>query len=184
MIWNHKEITDTFMDIVPNEKERDYTLINPASFDVRIGHGFKTEQHREGKFTPAETIQPSVFGETRTLQDGEIYWLKPAELILVSMYEKITVPLDLAMQFFLKSSRAREGYDHVYAGWVDPGWSGYLTLEIKNNLAFTSLPITPGLRIGQVVVHDMSSESVPYSGRYQGATSIEASKPKAYDIIL
>ena len=38
---------------------------------------------------------------------------------------------------------------HSTAGYVDPGWDGYLTLELSN---VANLPITiyPGMKIGQI----------------------------------
>ena len=61
----------------------------------------------------------------------------------------------------LKSSRAREGYQHALAGWIDPGWVGSkLTLELKNNRRYRSLPLYPGMRIGQIVFHTMSQTPI------------------------
>jgi len=67
------------------------------------------------------------------------------------------MPEHVAGLFFLKSSRAREGYENLHAGYADPGWNGsVLTLELKNSRQLLPLPLWPGLKIGQMVFFHMS----------------------------
>jgi len=62
------------------------------------------------------------------------------------------MPNDVCGMFCLKSSRAREGYEHSHAGFADPEWCGSkLTLELVNARRLHSLPLYPGLKIGQMV---------------------------------
>ena len=60
------------------------------------------------------------------------------------------MPDDLVARLEGKSSLGRLGLlIHSTAGYVDPGWDGYLTLELSN---VANLPITlyPGMKIGQI----------------------------------
>lgn len=141
-------------------KQPDHALVNPASVDIRIGQYLKYE---------TETIW-------NLLVQGP-YTLQPKEFVLVSTYEHLLVPLDLAVELKLKSSRAREGFDHSLAFWFDPGWDGIGTLEVHNMNRFQALELSYGLRFAQIIVHKLDRPVVSaYDGRYQHATSVEAAK--------
>jgi len=58
----------------------------------------------------------------RTEEDP--YYLAPSEFVLAETIETFNLPDDISAQFVLKSSRAREGLNHLLAGWCDPGWHG------------------------------------------------------------
>jgi dCTP deaminase len=88
------------------------------------------------------------------------FLLHPGEFVLAETFEKFRIPERLSAQFVLKSSRAREGYQHLLAGWIDPGYRGRLTLEIKNIRRYHEIPLWSGMRIGQLVFHSMSQVPV------------------------
>ena len=79
----------------------------------------------------------------------EPYQLKPGQFVLCSTAEKVTLPDDIAGQLMLRSSATRKGFDHCLAGFVDSGWSGELTLELRNNLQLNFLEIQAGMRLVQ-----------------------------------
>lgn len=81
----------------------------------------------------------------------ESYQLKPQEFILGHSTEILNLPDDIGAELYLKSSRAREGFDHAKAVWIDPGFSGSITLEIRNNLRYNNLTLYEGLKIAQLV---------------------------------
>ena len=140
----------------PTEKE----LLNPASIDIRIGGNFI----REG-------------GVSMPLEGFIV--VEPGERILVSTHEIIYVPPQLAIELRLKSSRAREGWNHALAFWFDPGWKGIGTMELINSNRHTRLNLHRGMRIAQIIVHGLSSPvDKGYDGRYQGAMGVEAAKPE------
>lgn len=140
-------------------KEPDMGLINPASIDIRIGAQLKYEDD-----------------STYDLTKGP-YLLQPKEFVLVSTYEHLMVPNDLVIELKLKSSRARQGFDHSLAFHFDPGWDGYGTLEVHNMNRYRSLTLEYGLRFAQIIVHTLDVPCTsPYQGRYQGATSVESVK--------
>jgi len=80
------------------------------------------------------------------------------------------LPDSISAQFVLKSSRARDFYGHMLAGWADPGWHGSkLTLELKNERRHHPLPLYPNLKIGQMVFFRMSAvplKSYALTGHY------------------
>ena len=124
-------------------------LLNPASLDVRLGDHLMIESIESPDLQRLDI-------SNRTQDDP--YLLLPGEFCLAETLERFDLPEDVSAQFVLKSSRAREGLNHLLAGWCDPGWHGSkLTLELKNERKHHPLPLYPGLKIGQMVFHEMSS---------------------------
>jgi len=116
------------------------------------------------------------------IQDDDPFMLHPGEFVLGSTLEKLTLANDLVARIEGKSSLGRLGLMiHSTAGFIDPGWSGNLTLELAN---VSRLPITLyfGMRIGQISFQHMTTEvDRPYgskelSSRYQGQQSPTASR--------
>ena len=138
----------------------DPELVNPASIDIRVGDSF----------IPECGATPQSFG-------GDTLMVSPKARFLVSTLEKLIVPSEYAVELRLKSSRAREGWDHALAFWFDPGWSGIGTMELVNLNQYTSLGLHTGMKIAQIIVHQLSSPVARgYEGRYQGASTVEAPK--------
>ena len=143
----------------------DETLVSPASVDIRIGNHVIVESK--------EFIKLAIDDYSIDLP----MLIEPGDFILVETLETLKVPNGYAVEMKLKSSRAREGWNHSLAFWFDPGWHGVATMELHNVSRFQILRLYPGLRIGQIIVHRLSGDAInPYKGKYQGATSVEMSK--------
>lgn len=146
----------------------DPDLINPASIDVRIGDTAKVETE-EGWW--------DLDISDRTKESP--LWVTPKEFLLVAAEPTFNMPDNIAGEFRLKSSRAREGWNNCLAVWLDPGWTGSkLTLELINECRFTRLPLYPGLKIGQVIFYRCDRPMVSYRtcGRYNGDKAVAGSK--------
>ncbi|MEV0144756.1 MULTISPECIES: dCTP deaminase [unclassified Nonomuraea] len=151
----------------------DRDMIQPSSIDVRLDRFFRVfENHRYPHIDPS-TEQPDL---TRMVEpDGdEPFILHPGEFVLASTYEVITLPSDLASRLEGKSSLGRLGLlTHSTAGFIDPGFSGHVTLELSN-VATLPIKLWPGMKIGQLCVFRLSSPaehpygSEKYGSRYQG----------------
>ncbi|MGH3712856.1 MAG: dCTP deaminase [Micromonosporaceae bacterium] len=149
------------------------TLIQPSSIDVRLDRWFRVFNNT--KYTH---IDPSVQQDELTslieVADDEPFVLHPGEFVLASTLEVVTLPDDLAGRLEGKSSLGRLGLlTHSTAGFIDPGFSGHVTLELSN---VANLPITlwSGMKIGQLCIFRLSSPadhpygSSVYGSRYQG----------------
>ena len=86
----------------------------------------------------------------------------------------VTLPDDVAARVEGKSSLGRLGLlTHATAGFVDPGFSGHVTLELAN-VATLPIKLYPGVKIGQFCFFRLSSPSehpygsAKYGSRYQG----------------
>lgn len=149
----------------------DPSLVNPASLDVRLGDHLMVEVEHSPELQLLSIAH---------LSEANPYWLAPGEFVLAETVETFHLPARVAAQFMLKSSRARSGLEHLMAGYCDPGWHGSrLTLELHNSRKLHNVPIWPGMKIGQMVFHQMSATPLrDYSqtGRYNNDQRVQESK--------
>ncbi|WP_430591945.1 dCTP deaminase [Humidisolicoccus flavus] len=159
----------------------DLSMVQPSSVDVRLDRSFRLfDNHKYPFIDPAEE-QPELTRLVETEPD-EAFILHPGEFVLGATYEVVTLPDDVAARLEGKSSLGRLGLlTHSTAGFIDPGFSGHVTLELSN---VSTLPIKlwPGMKIGQVCYFQLSSPAEnPYGtasnlSRYQGQRGPTASK--------
>ncbi|MFE9422548.1 dCTP deaminase [Kitasatospora sp. NPDC006697] len=151
----------------------DPAMVQPSSIDVRLDRFFRVfENHRYPHIDPSEE-QPDL---TRLVEPegDEAFILHPGEFVLASTYEVISLPDDVASRLEGKSSLGRLGLlTHSTAGFIDPGFSGHVTLELSN-VATLPIKLYPGMKIGQLCLFRLSSPSEHpygserYGSRYQG----------------
>ena len=151
----------------------DEAMIQPSSVDVRLDKFFRVfENHKYSVIDPS--IEQAELTREVIAEDDEAFILHPGEFVLASTYEIITLPDDIAGRLEGKSSLGRLGLlTHSTAGFIDPGFSGHITLELSN---VTNLPVKlyPGMKIGQLCLIKLSSPaehpygSAIYASRYQG----------------
>ncbi len=151
----------------------DPAMIQPSSVDVRLDRYFRLFDNHKYPVIDPSTDQPDL---TRLVEvdPSEPFMLHPGEFVLGSTYERVTLPDDVAARLEGKSSLGRLGLlTHSTAGFIDPGFTGHVTLELSN---VATLPITlwPGMKIGQLCFFRLSSPaqfpygSAQYGSRYQG----------------
>lgn len=156
-------------------------MIQPSSIDVRLDRYFRLfDNHKYPVIDPAED-QPDL---TRLVQvdPGEAFVLHPGEFVLGSTFEAVTLPDDVAARLEGKSSLGRLGLlTHSTAGFIDPGFTGHVTLELSN-VATLPIKLWPGMKIGQLCFFRLSSAaehpygSSVYGSRYQGQRGPTASR--------
>ncbi|MEU4190283.1 dCTP deaminase [Kribbella sp. NPDC026611] len=150
----------------------DAAMVQPSSVDVRLDRFFRVfENHRYPHIDPAEE-QPDLTRQVEPEGD-EPFILHPGEFVLGSTYELVTLPDDVAARLEGKSSLGRLGLlTHSTAGFIDPGFSGHVTLELSN-VATLPIKLWPGMKIGQLCFFRLSSPaahpygSSKYGSRYQ-----------------
>lgn len=148
-------------------------MLQPSSIDVRLDRYFRVfENHRYPHIDPAED-QPELTREV-VPAGAEPFILHPGEFALGSTYEVVGLPDDIAARVEGKSSLGRLGLlTHATAGFIDPGFTGHVTLELAN-LATLPIKLWPGMKIGQLCFFRLSSPaehpygSAKYGSRYQG----------------
>jgi dCTP deaminase len=156
-------------------------MIQPSSVDVRLDRFFRVfENHKYSVIDPS--IEQSELTREVEVTGDEEFILHPGEFVLASTYEVITLPDDIAGRLEGKSSLGRLGLlTHSTAGFIDPGFSGHITLELSN-VANLPVKLFPGMKIGQLCLIKLSSPaenpygSAVYGSRYQGQRGPTASK--------
>jgi len=151
----------------------DAELLQPSSVDVRLDRYFRVFNN-----TQYTHIDPGLQQDELTSliepKGDDPFVLHPGEFVLGSTLEVVTLPDDLAGRLEGKSSLGRLGLlTHSTAGFIDPGFTGHLTLELSN-VANLPIMLWPGMKIGQLCLFRLSSAARnPYGSaaagsRYQG----------------
>ena len=91
--------------------------------------------------------------------------MMPGGFVLASILEHISMPLDVVGIVHDKSTLARMGLA-LQNTVIEPGWRGYLTIEISNH-GHEFIRIIQGQPIAQIVFHRVDAKCEPYTGKYQ-----------------
>lgn len=145
MVLGNKEICSirrmepSSLGIEPFHEEQ----VGPASYDLRLGDDF---------------IGPGGRAQTPKV------WIAPGQFLLASTQEVITIGCGLCGFVQGRSTWARKGLIVESAGFVDPGFSGQITLELYN-VGASSLFLEAGSRIAQIVFHVVCGCTLSYGDK-------------------
>lgn len=156
-------------------------MVQPSSIDVRLDRFFRLFDNHKYPFIDPAVDQPELTRFVEVDAD-QPFILHPGEFVLGSTFELVSLPDDVAARLEGKSSLGRLGLlTHSTAGFIDPGFSGHVTLELSN-VATLPIKLWPGMKIGQMCFFRLSSAaerpygSAEYSSRYQGQRGPTASR--------
>jgi dCTP deaminase len=142
--------------------------LQPASVDLTLSRDIVVMG------IPDSVIVVGNPGEYPQQFDTATYALAPGQFVLASTVETVAIPTHLVGQINGRSSWARKGLIvHTTAGFIDPGFTGQITLELKN-VGHTVIDLHAGDRICQLVLMLMTSPALrPYGSdglgsHYQG----------------
>lgn len=159
----------------------DPSMIQPASVDVRIDRFFRLFDNHKYPYIDPSQEQEDLTRLVEVAPD-EPFILHPGEFVLGATYEKVTLPNNIAARLEGKSSLGRLGLlTHSTAGFIDPGFSGHVTLELSN-MATLPIMLWPGSKVGQLCFFQLTSAtehpygSGAYGNRYQGQRGPTASR--------
>jgi dCTP deaminase len=153
--------------------------ISGASIDLTLADGYMLESvmaiAERADVYLGEKQAPRMIKRNGTLR------LAPGGFALAATQQIFHLPNNIAGHYMLKSSLARAGLNHLFAGWADPTWHGSaLTLELHNVLRYHTLILKPGDPCGQMVF--WRGEPVPdhasYArrGQYNRQPAVQESK--------
>lgn len=146
--------------------------LNPNSYDVTLQDTiiiFTSDV--EECYCYADGYDHTLHGvRTEPIKIDGHYMLQPGQFVLGATVEKISLPDNMMARFDGKSSLGRLGLcTHVTAGFIDAGFVGTITVELKNENSFPIM-LKPGMRVGQVSFEYLNSAAAkPYGmvGHYQ-----------------
>lgn len=155
--------------------------IQPASIDLRLSSDLLVFS---SKFYPSK-FHPIEYGKQPIMEKVSIpYILEPGEFLLGSTSEWVEVPNDLVARVEGKSSLGRIGLMvHVTAGFIDPGFRGNITLELKN-LSDALIKLEEGMPICQICFEKVFGKVLrPYGSdglgsKYQGSKGTRPANPR------
>ncbi len=153
-------------------------FVQPASIDLRLDKHFLIyDTNSNYVIDPKKPIDPMM--REVIIKEDQPFVLHPGEFALGMIYETTGVANDMVGRLEGKSSVGRMGVMiHVTAGFLDPGNSLKMTLELHNT---ANLPILLYYKmpIAQMAFERMSSPaSRPYS-KEMGSKYVGDTKPRA-----
>lgn len=178
------------MGVLPGQQAFDMGLlkgsnphfIQPASIDVRLNKYFI--QFRQN-LREIPLVDPAEGGPPNTLKvmdNDSPYHIYPKELVLACTLETIMLPNDIVATFEGKSSLGRLGImTHVTAGFIDPGFSGQITVELVN-VSNTIIKLWPGMAIGQICFMELTSPAKAYGSAGFGSSYQNQAGPVPYRV--
>ena len=162
--------------------------IQPASIDLRLSSQFIV--YKPGELSCLDPRVPEslhLATERITVREGEGFTLHPGDFALGSTVETVSIPNDLVAQVDGRSSVGRLAVVvHATAGLIDPGFQGQITLELSN-IGRIPVRLYPGVRIAQIVLHQLTSAAErPYGQErgsgYQGQSGPQVSRLRLDDL--
>lgn len=168
MIYNDTTIREMMKKgfIIGAEAEQ----VNPASLNVRLGHSFLRPA------TPQlVTLGDEVDYEYTQCGGDDTTCIMPGEFLLATTIEKFKIPHDVAAFVQGRSSIGRIGLMVQNAGFVDPGFHGHITLELKNDTP-NPIRLVYGYPVAQMVFFEARLVEKPYNGKYNGQIEATGSR--------
>lgn len=133
----------------------DSECLQPASYDVHLGENIRLPMQLTGEpHFDLDSPQPVYPMKVR-----DYFWLPPGGVALGHTEEVLTLrPFGALAADIAGCSGVGRWFQfvHVTAGFIDPGWSGQLTLELFNASPW-HLRLTTGMRIAQIRFYHMES---------------------------
>lgn len=137
--------------------------VQPCSYDVTLGgKSFEVFSHDIDDAMPGciylrrRRLSHIVTSERKFGFLGTIF-LRPGEFALATTAETVRIPNDLAARVEGKSSLGRLGLSvHITAGFIDAGFNGQITLELKNETPYTMI-LEVGMPIAQLCFYELTA---------------------------
>lgn len=165
-IW---ELVNSGRISVPDNAE---PLVNPASINVRLGHTYLVPKRR---FFRGVHLGDTMAYKRYEIRDGEEFCLLPGQFALATTLELFQIPPHLAAYVQGRSSIGRAGLTVQNAGYVDPGFYGAITLELKNETC-NPIYLRPGYPVAQMIFEETTPVDNPYKGKYNGQIEATGSR--------
>lgn len=161
--------------------------LSSAGYDVRLGPHFKMARPRSEVRRNLGGIEPAL--DPKAISNGGVdyfqsfetalpFVLQPGEAVLGATVERFRMPRDVIGKCYNKSTYAR-CFLIVGVTPLEPGWEGFLTIEISNT-APVPVVIYPMEGICQITFERLDQGcEVSYddrAGKYQNAPGVQVAR--------
>lgn len=147
-------------------------LVNPASVNVRLGNTFLVPKRR---FFGGVRLGDEMEYARYEVPDKGCFCLLPGQFALATTMEQFHIPRNLAAYVQGRSSIGRAGLTVQNAGYVDPGFFGAITLELKNETR-NAIYLPVGYPVAQMIFEETTPVDKPYQGKYNGQIEATGSR--------
>lgn len=155
-----KEIKKNKIKITPFHEKN----INGASIDLTLDNKFRKFKRSIRRIEVSESVDYKDY--TNLIEVKDYLILKPNETVLGITKEKIKLPDNVCGWLQGRSRFARLGLlVHISSNFIQPGIDNKQVLEMKN-VGKITLKIKPGLKICQLILEKVSSNS-EYKGKFK-----------------
>lgn len=159
-------------------KNASFDNVNSASIDMVLGRRVMVEKKETGII---DMLGKSADHLEFIEMDDDGIIVPPGGVLLAESVELFNLPNDISAEYKLKSTMARNFFNHMNAGWADAGWHGsVLTLEFVNQLQYHSIRVKPGMKCGQMIFfhHEPVPADKSYAarGQYNNNSTVTAGK--------
>jgi dCTP deaminase len=153
-----------------------YDHVGSASIDLILGDTLLVE--RPG-YRIIDLLDKNSDHFDKVVMGPEGFVVEPGQFLLAHTTNVFNLPNNISGHYMLKSTMARNGLQHLMAGFCDAGWNGsVLTLEFKNENQHSAIRLKPGLKCGQILLfsHEPVPEDKSYAkrGQYNGHKTVVA----------
>ena len=147
--------------------------VGPNGLDIRLGDTFKRIKTQSLPYLEVSMAKRYSYETIPPLDTGGIY-LHSGEFCLATSEEFLMLPNDVMAMVDARSTIGRMGLIIQTATFIQAGYHGKITLELKNEAPVPIL-LKPYDIVGQIVFMKLDvPTSKPYSGAYQGQDTTTA----------
>jgi len=162
MIKNDRLRIEPFSKDIIRENGIDFRLADEIAHHAKTPKGFIMDPSDEKSIQKGYNI----------IKGAKSLIIKPYEQILLSTYEQITMPDDIAGIVELRSTWARHGLS-MPPTIIDAGFNGTITLEVFNNAPY-AIKLIPLVRFAHVIFLKTTSRVLNlYNGKYNKQKGIK-----------
>ena len=160
---------DPFIPELVRERDGEKVIsygLSSAGYDIRAGTEWYIALERDARIGDPKNFDPGLM--RRYEMDAPIV-LPPRSFALTHSVERFRMPEDVVGIALGKSTYARMGII-VNITPLEPGWEGWLTIEVTNSAPFP-VKVYPNEGIAQILFFRIDAPITSYaarSGKYQG----------------
>ena len=132
-------------------------MVNPASIDLRLHNKWMDYNTKNTITSDVITLYPNTYINRL---------LKRPYMLMIVTHEYLNIDTNVAGSIHLKTTPTRKGLGQIIGDWVDPGYSGRLTLLLYAHKKITLYYKQPICQLGLHELQGIAEHSYKDTGHY------------------